>query len=87
MIQRACGVDVHKDGFVATILTSRGCEAHNFEKTVEDIEAFKAWLKTNKCRAVAMESTGGLLDSTRNREPSTSHIITSRSLPPLNPMA
>ena len=58
MIQRACGVDVHKDGFVAAILTSRGCETRDFEKSLEDIEAFKAWLKAKKCRAVAMESTG-----------------------------
>jgi len=58
MIQRACGVDVHRDNFVATILTSRGCETRSFEKTVDEIEAFKAWLKAKKCRAVAMESTG-----------------------------
>jgi transposase len=58
MIQRACGVDVHKDSFVATILTSKGCETRDFEKSLEDIEAFKGWLKAEKCRAVAMESTG-----------------------------
>ena len=58
MIQRACGVDVHRDNFVATILTSKGCETRDFEKSLEDIEAFKAWLKANKCRAVVMESTG-----------------------------
>jgi transposase len=58
MIQRACGVDVHRDGFVATILTSKGHETRDFEKTVGEIEAFKAWLRTKKCRAVVMESTG-----------------------------
>jgi transposase len=58
MIRRACGVDVHRDNFVATILTSRGCETRDFEKSLEDVEAFKAWLKTKKCRAVVMESTG-----------------------------
>jgi hypothetical protein len=51
MIQRACGVDFHGDGFVAAILTSRGCETRSFEKSLEDIEAFKAWLRSNKCKA------------------------------------
>jgi len=51
MIQRACGVDVQGDNFVAAILTSNGCETHSFEKGLEDIEAFKAWLKTKRCRA------------------------------------
>jgi len=41
MLQRACGADVHRDSFVATILTSRGCETRSFEKSLEDIEAFK----------------------------------------------
>jgi hypothetical protein len=27
-------------------------------KVLKGIEAFKAWLKVNKCRAVVMESTG-----------------------------
>jgi len=58
MIQKACGVDVHADNFVATILTSKGCETRSFEKRLEDIEAFKAWLRAKKCRGVVMESTG-----------------------------
>ena len=58
MLQRACGVDVHRDNFTATILTSKGSETRSFEKTVDGMEAFKAWLKANRCRAVAMESTG-----------------------------
>jgi len=58
MIQRACGVDVHRDNFVAAILTSRGCESRDFEKSLEEIEAFKAWLRASRCRAVVMESTG-----------------------------
>jgi len=58
MIQRACGVDVHRDGFVATILTSRECETRSFEKSPEDIEAFKDWLKAKKCGTMVMESTG-----------------------------
>jgi transposase len=58
MLRKACGVDVHQDGFVATILSSMGCETRNYVKDLKGIEAFKAWLKSNKCRAVVMESTG-----------------------------
>lgn len=58
MLRVACGVDVHRDGFVATILTSKGCETKRFGKDLKDIEAFKAWLRKNGCRAVVMESTG-----------------------------
>jgi transposase len=57
MLRRACGLDVHRDGFIAAILTSKGCETRSFDKDLEGIEAFKAWLKGNKCRAVVMEST------------------------------
>jgi hypothetical protein len=33
---------VHWDSFVATILSSRGCETKSFEKDLEGMEAFKA---------------------------------------------
>ena len=58
MLRKACGVDVHRDGFVATILTSKGYETRKFVKDLKGIEAFKAWLRENKCKAVVMESTG-----------------------------
>jgi transposase len=58
MIRRACGVDVHRDNFVATILTGGGCETRGFEKRLEDMEVFKAWLRAMRCRRVVMESTG-----------------------------
>jgi transposase len=58
MIREACGVDVHRDGFVATILCGKGCKTRRFEKDVEGIEAFKTWLRENRCNAVVMESTG-----------------------------
>jgi transposase len=58
MLRKACGVDVHQDGFVAIILSSMGCETRRFVKDLKGIEAFKSWLKVNKCRAVVMESTG-----------------------------
>jgi len=58
MLRVACGVDVHRDGFVATILTNKGCETKKFEKNLKGIEVFKAWLRMKKCKAVVMESTG-----------------------------
>jgi transposase len=58
VLRRACGVDVHRDGFVATVLSSGGCEARSFEKDLEGMEAFKEWLRESRCRAVVMESTG-----------------------------
>ncbi|MEM3602765.1 MAG: transposase [Candidatus Bathyarchaeia archaeon] len=58
MLRSACGVDVHRDNFVATILSCKGCETRRFVKDAGGIEAFKAWLKKNRCRSVVMESTG-----------------------------
>ena len=59
MLGRACcGVDVHRDSFMATILSRDGCEHKRFEKDVDGIEAFKGWLRERKCKAVVMESTG-----------------------------
>ena len=37
----ACGVDVHRDGFVATILSCKGFETRIFVKSLEDIEDSK----------------------------------------------
>lgn len=58
VLRRACGVDVHRDSFTATVLTAKGCETRRFEKTLDGIEAFKGWLREAGCRAVVMESTG-----------------------------
>jgi len=58
LLRKACGVDVHRDNFTATVLTSKGCETRRFEKDLEGIETFKAWLRESKCKAVVMESTG-----------------------------
>jgi transposase len=58
LLRRACGVDVHRDSFTATVLASNSWETREFEKDIEGIEAFKAWLRESKCKAVVMESTG-----------------------------
>lgn len=57
-----CGVDVHKNFFVATLITTKGIEPiykkRRFSTFNNQILAFKAWLLENNCRDVCMESTG-----------------------------
>lgn len=59
VIERGCGIDVHKKVLVATI---RGKdlkeETQSFDSFTESIEALSDWLKSNKVTHVAMESTG-----------------------------
>src|SRR5690625_5176820 len=57
LIERACGLDVHKDNITACIITSEGKEIKTFStKTVYLIELVD-WVKEHKCTHVAMEST------------------------------
>jgi len=59
VIERGCGIDVHKKVLVATI---RGIgieqETRSFECFTEDIDSLGDWLRLNKVTHVAMESTG-----------------------------
>jgi transposase len=55
----ACGVDVHNQFIVATILSSDGLRLQSrFETNLEELLKFKDWLKENSCHKVALESTG-----------------------------
>lgn len=57
VIERACGMDVHKDNITACIITPKGKEIQTFStKTVYLIELVD-WIKQNQCTHVAMEST------------------------------
>ncbi|MYL58509.1 IS110 family transposase [Virgibacillus halodenitrificans] len=57
LIERACGLDVHKDNITACIITSKGKEIETFStKTVYLIELVD-WIKEHKCTHVSMEST------------------------------
>jgi transposase len=57
IIERACGLDVHKDSITACIITPEGKEIRTFStKTVYLIELVD-WVKDHKCSHVAMEST------------------------------
>lgn len=58
-----CGVDVHKEFFVATIIKTTGSIEPSYSKKRfstfnKDILAFKQWLLDNGCTDVCMESTG-----------------------------
>lgn len=57
LIERACGLDVHKDNVTACVITSEGKEIKTFStKTLYLIELID-WIKKRKCTHVAMEST------------------------------
>jgi transposase len=57
VIERACGMDVHKDSITACIITSKGKEIQTFStKTIFLIEMVD-WIKEHQCTHVAMEST------------------------------
>lgn len=59
VIERGCGIDVHKSVVVATI---RGAgikeETRTFDAFTESLESLRDWLKDNRITHVAMESTG-----------------------------
>ncbi len=59
VIERGCGIDIHKSILVATI---RGLgiveETRTFDGFTQSIESLRDWLKENRVTHVAMESTG-----------------------------
>ncbi|MCD4695367.1 MAG: IS110 family transposase [Bacteroidales bacterium] len=59
IIQRGCGIDVHKKVLVATV-RGKGIrvETRSFEAFTESIEELKTWLKKIGITHIAMESTG-----------------------------
>ena len=59
VIERGCGIDVHKSLLVATIRgTEIKEETREYGAFTEDIESLRDWLKDNKITHIAMESTG-----------------------------
>ena len=57
IIERACGMDVHKDSITACVMTPEGKEIESFStKTVFLLELID-WIKQHSCTHVAMEST------------------------------
>lgn len=59
LIERGCGIDVHKKVLVATIKgTGIKEETKTFGAFTENIEQIRDWLLKNKVTHIAMESTG-----------------------------
>lgn len=59
IIERGCGIDVHKKLLVATIRgTGIKEETREFDGFTESIELMREWLLKNKITHIAMESTG-----------------------------
>lgn len=57
MTEKFCGVDVHRDLLVATILSGEIKETRHFSNSASDIDKLREWLKTNECKRAVMEST------------------------------
>ncbi|MDM5326722.1 IS110 family transposase [Neobacillus sp. CF12] len=57
IIERACGLDVHKDNITACIMTSQGKEVQTFSTKTVFLLKLLDWIKENNCTHVAMEST------------------------------
>ncbi len=62
MLDRCCGVDVHKESLTACIMIGSGKnmikKIRQFATFTGDIQAFGAWLKEHEITRVAIESTG-----------------------------
>jgi transposase len=57
IIERACGLDVHKDNITACIMTPIGREIRTFSTKTVFLLNLLDWIKENSCTHVAMEST------------------------------
>lgn len=57
IIERACGMDVHKDSITACIMTPEGKEIQSFSTKTVFLLKLIEWIKQNGCTHVAMEST------------------------------
>ncbi|UAM99640.1 IS110 family transposase [Polaribacter litorisediminis] len=59
VVEKGCGIDIHKKILVATIRgTNITEETRSFDSFTENIEELRDWLLKNKVTHVAMESTG-----------------------------
>ena len=63
LMERCCGIDVHKKTIVACLLVGKPHEKpkkeiRTFSTMTCDLLACRDWLKTEGCTHVALESTG-----------------------------
>lgn len=56
--ERCAGIDVHKKLLVICLRIGRKTESREYGTTTAEIREIVAWLKSNGCQMVAMESTG-----------------------------
>ncbi len=56
--ERCAGIDVHKKLLVVCLRIGRRTESREFGTTTAEIREIVAWLTSNGCQMVAMESTG-----------------------------
>jgi transposase len=58
-MEKVCGIDVHRDLLVATILSgeTEARETRHFVNDPDNIEKLKDWLKERECNRAVMEST------------------------------
>jgi transposase len=57
IIERACGMDVHKDNITACVMTPEGKEIQTFSTKTVFLIKLVDWIKQHGCTHVAMEST------------------------------
>jgi transposase len=57
LTEEFCGVDVHRDLLVATILSGETKQTRHFTNDADDMDKLREWLKTNECKRAVMEST------------------------------
>lgn len=57
VIERVCGMDVHKDNITACIITPEAKEIQTFSTKTIFLLQLVDWIKENNCTHVAMEST------------------------------
>jgi transposase len=58
LIERACGLDVHKKSITACIMTPEGMKIKTFSTHTVFLLDLIDWIKHHRCTHVAMESTG-----------------------------
>jgi transposase len=58
IIERVCGMDVHKDTITACIMTPEGKEIKTYSTKTVFLLHLIDWIKMHGCTHVAMESTG-----------------------------
>lgn len=58
MLDRVCGIDLHKDFIVACLFCGKNRELRNFGTTTSQLLSCMDWLQSAQCEMIAMESTG-----------------------------